>query len=323
MDQSNNQWFTSFVGIDVASKSLDVFVSSNQRHHTATNSTKGYKKILKHLPQPGTCLIVMEATGSCQRPVAMALLEAGHCVAVVNPRQVRCFAQGIGIMAKTDKIDAKILARYAELVRPRTMEKPRENQMKIEDLVARRRQLMDFRTAESNRYKQSRQASVCKSIEQMIKCLNDQIATIDKQIESLIESDETWNAQAELVKSVPGVGNGMAVAIAANLPELGRLNRREIAALVGLAPFNRDSGQFRGKRSIQGGRPQIRRILYMAALSARDCNPVIREFAQRLAAQGKATKVVLVACMRKLLVILNTMVKNHTHWNPKLICENP
>ena len=323
MDQSNNQSFAAFVGIDVAKKSLDVFVSSNQRWHSATNSAKGYKKILGHLPQPGKCLIVMEATGSYQKPVAIALLEAGHCVAVVNPRQVRRFAQGLGILAKTDKIDAKILARYAELVRPRTMQKPTEKQEQITDLVTRRRQLMSHRVAELNRLKQSRQKSVCESIEQMIKCLDDQIKAIDQQIESLIESDETWSGQAELVKSVPGIGHGTAVAIAANLPELGCLNRQEIAALVGLAPFNRDSGQYRGKRSIQGGRPQIRKMLYMAALTARECNPVIHEFAQRLTAQGKATKVVLVACMRKLLVILNAMVKNNTHWNPILISENP
>jgi transposase len=264
----------------------------------------------------------MEATGSYQKPVAMALLEAGHCVAVVNPRQVRRFAEGLGIKAKTDKIDAKTLARYAELARPRTMEKPLEKQVQIEDLAARRRQLIDLRTAEINRLKQSRQKSVCQSIEQMIECLDDQIEAIDQEIESLVESDETWSQQAELVRSVPGVGSGTAVAIAANLPELGRLNRQEIAALVGIAPFNRDSGQFRGKRSIQGGRKQIRCALYMAALSARRCNPIIREFAQRLTAQGKATKVVLVACMRKLLVILNTMVKNNTHWNPTLICKN-
>lgn len=319
MDTSNNQSFTSFVGIDVAKDKLDVFVSSSQRHHTVANSTKGYKKILKFLPQQGMGLIVMEATGVYQRPVAMALLEAGHCVAVVNPRQARRFAQGLGIIVKTDKVDAKLLARYAELARPRTMEKPRENQVQIADLAARRRQLIELRTAERNRLKQSRQESVCKSIEQMIDCLNDQIKLIDQQIESLIESDEAWSNQAKLVQSVPGIGNGTAVAIAANLPELGRLNRQEIASLVGLAPFNRDSGQFRGKRSIQGGRSQIRRVLYMAALSARDCNPVIREFAQRLTAQGKAIKVVLVACMRKLLVILNTMVKNNTHWNPNLI----
>jgi transposase len=323
MDTSNNQSFASFVGIDVAKKSLDIFVSSNQRCHSATNSTKGYKKIIKLLPQPGACLIVMEATGSYQKPVAMALLEAGHCVAVVNPRQVRRFAQGIGILAKTDKIDAKILARYAELVRPRTMEKPSENQVQIADLASRRRQLIDLRTAESNRLKQTQQKSVCKSIEQTIQFLNEQIEAIDKQIESLIESDEAWSDQAKLVKSVPGVGKGTAAALAANLPELGRLNRQEIAALVGIAPFNRDRGQFRGKRSIQGGRKQIRSTLYMAALSARKCNPVIREFAQRLTSQGKAPKVVLVACMRKLLVILNTMVKNNTHWNPTLICEKP
>lgn len=253
----------------------------------------------------------------------MALLEAGHCVAVVNPRQVRCFAHALGILAKTDRIDAKTLATYAEQVRPRMMEKPRENQDQITDLVARRRQLIDLRTAEKNRSKQTRQKAVRKSIEQMIRCLDDQIETIDDQIQSLIESDETWNAQAKLLQSVPGIGVGTAASLTADLPELGRLNRQEIAALAGLAPYNRDSGRFRGKRSIWGGRRTVRTALYMATISAKKCNPIIRAFAERLKAQGKAAKVITTACMRKLLVILNTMVKNNTHWNPKIVCENP
>lgn len=323
MDPSNNPSFTSFVGIDVSDKSLDIYTSVDHRWHKVSNDTKGHQKIIKFLPEPETCFIVIEATGSYQKPVTMALLEAGHCVAVINPRRAHSFAHGIGVMAKTDKIDAKTLACYAEQVRPRAMEKPTENQVQITDLAARRRQLIAFRTAEKNRLKQTRQKAIRDSIEKVILCLEDQIKAIDQQIESLIESDETWSEQAELVKSVPGVGNRTVVALVANLPELGRLNRQEIAALVGLAPFNRDSGQFRGKRSIQGGRNQIRSVLYMAALSARECNPVIREFSQRLTAQGKATKVVLVACMRKLLVILNTMVKNNIHWNPTSICENP
>jgi transposase len=323
MDTSNHPTFSSFVGIDIAKDSLDIYVSSNRRSHTASNSLKGYRKLIRHLPEPGRCLIVMEATGSYQKPVAMALCEVGHFVAVVNPRQVRCFAHGIGVIAKTDRIDAKVLAAYAEQVRPRTMEKPRENQGQIADLVARRRQLVELRTAEKNRSKQARQKAIRKSIEQMINCLDDQINAIDDQIQSLIESDETWSEQAELLKSVPGIGAGTAASLAADLPELGHLNRQEIAALAGLAPYNRDSGRFRGKRSIWGGRRTVRTAIYMATISAKKCNPIIRNFAERLKAQGKAAKVITTACMRKLLVILNTMVKNNTHWNPKIVCENP
>lgn len=322
MDTSNNQTFTSFVGIDVAKMSLDIYVSSSRQWHTATNRPKGYQKLLRHLPQPGTCLIVMEATGVYQRSVSIALLEAEHCVSVVNPRQAKCFAHALGILVKTDRVDARTLAMYAEQVRPRTMKKPRENQDQITDLVARRRQLVEFRAAEKNRSQQTRQKAVRESIEQMINCLDDQIETIEDQIQSLIESDETWNAQAELLQSVPGIGNGTAASLVADLPELGQLNRQEIAALAGLAPYNRDSGQFRGKRSIFGSRRTVRTALYMATISAQRCNPIIRAFADRLKSQGKAAKVIITACMRKLLVILNTMVKNNTHWNPNIVPQN-
>lgn len=323
MDTSDHQTFTSFVGIDVGKASLHIYVSSSRRWHTATNSPKGYRKLLCHLPQPGTCLIVMEATGAYQRPVSIALLEADHCVSVVNPRQAHCFAHALGILAKTDRVDAKTLAMYAEQIRPRTMEKPRENQDQITDLVARRRQLVEFRAAEKNRSQQTRQKAVRESIEQMINCLDDQIEAIDDQIHSLIESDETWNAQTELLQSVPGIGTGTAASLVADLPELGQLNRQEIAALAGLAPYNRDSGQFRGKRSIFGGRRTVRTALYMATISAQRCNPVIRVFAERLKSQGKAAKVIITACMRKLLVILNSMIKNNTHWNPNIVPQNP
>ena len=256
----------------------------------------------------------MEATGNYQQSVAEALVDAGHYVAVANPRQVRDFARGLGILAKTDKIDAEVLSRYDEQVRPRTIAKTPEKQAQITELVARRRQLLALRTAETNRLKSICQKVVRKNIEQTITFLQKQIKTIDTQIQSLIDSDDDWNDKAELLVSVPGVGPITIASLLAELPELGRLNRQEIAALVGVAPFNRDSGKFHGTRSIWGGRASVRCTLYMATLSAKQWNPTIREFAERLESQGKPFKVVTTACMRKLLVILNTMLKNHTSW---------
>lgn len=307
----------SFVGIDVAKSRLDIHVRQDGRRFSTSNDTKGYREIIKNLPEPRTCLIVMEATGDYQRSVAEALVDAGHYVAVANPRQVRDFARALGILAKTDKLDAEVLSRYAEQVRPRTITKTPEKQAQIAALVARRRQLVALRTAEKNRLTSTLPKSVRKSLKQVIQCLDKQIVTIDHEIQTLVDSDDDWNDKAELLVSVPGVGPITVASLLAELPELGHLNRQEIAALVGVAPFNRDSGQFRGTRSIFGGRASVRCALYMAALSARRHNPTIRTFADRLASQGKPPKVIITACIRKLLVILNTMLKNNTPWNPQ------
>jgi len=304
-----------FVGIDVAKASLDVHIRPEGRTLSTSNDTQGHRKIVKFLPAAKTCLIVMEATGSYQKPVAAALLDAGHYVAVINPRQVRDFARGLGILAKTDKIDAAILARYAEQVRPRVLTKIPEKQAQIAELVTRRRQLIDQRTAEKNRLESIRQKLVRESIEQMLDVLKEQIKAIEKQIASMIKNDDDWNALADLLLSVPGVGVTTVAELLADLPEIGQISNKQITALVGAAPYNRDSGKSRGKRSIWGGRPQVRRALYMATLTAIRCNPVIQAFAHRLKKQGKPFKVVIIACMHKLLIILNTMVKNNTYWN--------
>lgn len=313
----------SFVGIDIAKLSLDVHALPDGRRLSTSNDSQGHQKIVEFLPSPKTCLIVMEATGCYQKSLATMLLDAGHYVAVVNPRQVRDFARGLGILAKTDSIDAAVLARYAEQARPRTMSIVPEKQAQITELVTRRRQLIEHRTAEKNRLDSIQQKTVRKNIEQMIKFLQKQIKVIDKQILSLVESDDDWNDKADLLLSVPGIGLITVTSLLAELPELGKLNRQEVAALAGLAPYNRDSGRFRGKRSIWGGRASIRNALYMATLTAKRCNPVIKAFAQRLKDQGKPFKVIITACMRKLLVILNTMVKNNTHWNPGKCLKTP
>ena len=304
----------SFVGIDIAKRSLDLHVRPENRRLSTTNDTSGFKEILGVVPEPKTCLIVIEATGGYERLLVESLLKAGHYVAVVNPRQVRDFARSLGVLAKTDTIDAAVLSRYAESARPRTMSITPENQAQIVELVTRRRQLIDLRTAEKNRLELLRVKSVRKSIEQVLKVLQKQILTIEKQIASLLESDDDWNDKAELLLSVPGIGPTTVASLLADLPELGRLSRQEIAALAGLAPYNHDSGRFRGKRSIWGGRRAVRDALYMATLTAMRCNHVISSFAERLKADGKPFKVIITACMRKLLVILNTMVKNNTHW---------
>lgn len=305
---------TSFIGIDVAKATLDLHARPTNQSLSVHNTPSGFKKILKWLPKPTTCLIVFEATSHYHKALAEALLKAGHFVALANPRMTREFARGLGRLAKTDAIDAKDLAHYAEAARPRTMSLAPEKQAHITELVARRRQLLQLRTAEKNRLAAIRLDSVRQSVERMLEHLKEDIADIEKQIAELLKSDDDWNDKADLLQSVPGVGLVTVASLLSELPELGELNRREIAALAGLAPYNRDSGKMRGKRSIWGGRKHIRNTLYMATLSAMRFNHVIRAFAERLKANGKPFKVVATACMRKLLVILNTMVKNNQHW---------
>lgn len=311
--------FTSFVGIDIAKRSFDVHLLPEGRALSLDYDQQGLRQLRRQLPEPGTCLIVVEATGGYERRLVAELADAGHQVAVVNPRQVRDFARGFGILAKTDRLDAAVLARFAELVRPQPAPKVSEKQAELAQLVARRRQLIDLRTAETNRLETNTSRAVRQSIQQIIDLLNKSILKIEKDILAHLESDDEWRGKAEILTSTPGVGTTTAAALLADLPELGQLNRQEIGALVGLAPFNHDSGTHRGKRSIWGGRAPVRCALYMATLTATRCNPIIRTFAQRLKAQGKPIKVVLTACMRKLLVILNTLLKTNSHWNPDFV----
>lgn len=308
---------STFVGIDVARQTLDAASLPEGPRGTFPNTRPGCQALLQALPRPGECLVVVEATGGYERAVVAELLSAGHHVAVVNPRQVRDYARALGVLAKTDRLDAAVLARFAEQVRPRPLAEAHERQAELDDLVARRRQLVELRTAEMNRRAQAASALIRRSIQVVLDQLNKELGRIEKAILALVESDDDWRRKSELLRSVPGVGPVTALTLLADLPELGRLSRRQVAALVGLAPFNRDSGRFKGRRAIWGGRAVVRGTLYMAALTARRSNPVIRAFADRLTAEGKQAKVVLAACMRKLLVILNTMVKNNSHWNPQ------
>lgn len=315
-DISMHDSITSFVGIDVAKDSLDYCVLPQQNRQKVSYDTKGLSQLLRQMPEAGTCLIVVEATGGYQRYVVAQLVDAGHLVAVANPRQVHHFGIAFGCMAKTDRIDAHVIALFGQHVRPRVISKHHEKQEELQQLVTRRRQLIDLRTAETNRQELLTSKLIQKSVQKVIALLNKQIEGIEKEIAKYLESNDQWKGKASIIQSVPGVGKVTTVSLLAELPELGELNRQEIAALVGLAPFNRDSGRFRGKRSIWGGRASVRSVLYMAAFTARRCNPIIQAFAKRLEAQGKPYKVVMVACMRKILVILNTLVKTNSHWNP-------
>ena len=307
-----------FVGIDVAKHSLEVYLASEDRSFTVKNDTAGFRQLLDELPAAGHPLVVIEATGGYQSRVVGALVTAGHRVAVVNPRQVRDFARGLGILAKTDRLDARVIARFGEQTRPRTVELGSEKQAQLAELVTRRRQLIELRTAERNRLETATTKMVVKNIRHLVEQLDKQIRQLEEAIGQLVESEPELASKAALLQSVPGVGPVTVTSLLVDLPELGRLDRQQVAALVGVAPFNRDSGKFHGRRAIWGGRAAVRSVLYMAALTARRSNPLIRAFAQRLEARGKPIKVVLTACMRKLLVILNSIVKNNLPWNPKL-----
>jgi transposase len=307
---------STWIGIDVAKDSLDVAWTTGDvpSRHSAVNSPAGITSLIDELPAADQACVVVEATGGYERSLVTALVEAGYRVAVVNPRQVRDFAKALGILAKTDRIDALVLSRFGHQVRPRVLEEDPSQRAELMQLVARRRQLVELRTMESNRLGQAAARVAQNSIRHVIRLLEKEIDQLEAAIAMLLDSDDDWRAKIELLSTVPGVAKVTSATLVAEVPELGRLNRQAIAALVGLAPFNDDSGRHRGTRRIAGGRSAVRHVLYMAALSARRCNPVIHAFAQRLAAQGKKPKVIITACMRKLLVILNTMLKNNTPW---------
>jgi transposase len=265
--------------------------------------------------------VLLEASGGLELPLVAALAVANLPVVVVNPRQVRDFARATGKLAKTDALDAQVLAHFAEAIRPARRSIPDTETQALNALVARRNQVMSMLVAEKNRLRTS-QPPVSQRIQLHIDWLKQELDEIDRDLKEMLHNSPVWREKENLLRTVPGVGPQLAVSILAYLPELGTLNRKRIAALVGVAPFNRDSGTLRGKRAVWGGRARIRAALYMAALVASRHNPVISAFYQRLLAAGKAKKVALTACMRKLLVILNAMLKHHSSWrylNPQLL----
>jgi transposase len=303
-----------YVGIDISKDTFHVATCPDLIKTCLPNTPDGHRQLCRNLQNQTIALIVLEATGGYERPLTAELLNASLPVVVVNPKQVRDFAKGMGQRAKTDPIDAEMLAQFAQIVKPAPKTHSNPKTVELSELVRRRRQLNDLLTQESNRLLMIHHPKVKKSITKMIKTLNFQINEIDQLIREHIDTDDDFKNKDRILRSTPGVGPQTSAMLIANLPELGKLNRQEIAALAGLAPWDRSSGKYDGKAHIAGGRKDVRSVLYMAAFTARRFNPAIRKLADRLKQNGKAYKVVITACMRKLLIILNTMIRNQTLW---------
>jgi transposase len=303
-----------YVGIDVSKRRLDVNLQPSDESFEVAYDEEGLKRLSERLRQGSPKLVVLEATGGLQVRAAAQLAAAGFEVAVVNPRQVRDFARSIGLLAKTDRLDARAIARFAQATKPSPRPLPDQAAEALAALVARRRELVQMRVAEKNRLGQARSKTVRDSIARLIATLDGQIAEIDGDIDAAVKGSPIWRNTEELLTSVPGVGRTVSRTLMAELPELGRLTRRKIAALVGVAPLNRDSGSHRGRRTIAGGRAALRSALYMAALTAIRTDGPLRTTYLRLTNAGKPKKLAIIACVRKLVVILNAILRDHTAW---------
>jgi transposase len=305
-----------FVGIDVAKAQLDIALRPLGERWAVTNDDTGITALVRRLQEIVPQLIVLEATGGYQRAVVAALATAGLPVVVVNPRQARDFAKATGQLAKTDALDARALAHFAEAIRPAPRPLPDTQTEELRALLARRRQLVGMRTAEQNRLG-SAPRRLQADIQVHITWLNERLAALDDDLDTTLRTSPVWREREDLLRSVPGIGPVCTRTLLLDLPELGTLSRQRLATLVGVAPLNRDSGTLRGSRTIWGGRAHVRTALYMSTLVAVRYNPVLKTFYERLRAAGKAAKVALTACMRKLLTILHAMVKHHTPWQPQ------
>ena len=303
------------VGIDVAKDKLDLARSDADAVQTFSNDAAGIADIVKLLLAAKPAMIVIESTGGLERLLLETLMDAQLPVAQVHPGRVRHFAIGLGILAKTDPIDARVLVRFGQLAAPRLAQKMQKNQRELRDLVACRRQLTASRTQQLNRRGTTVSKSALRSINAVIATMDKQITSLEKQIHALIDADDDFKHLDRLLQSVPGVGPTLSATLACDLHELGTDDRQRICALVGVAPFNSDSGTVTGKRSIRGGRSDVRTILYMATLSALRANPLIKSMYQRLTSAGKVHKVAIIACMRKLLSLLNAMVREGLTWD--------
>lgn len=307
------------IGIDVAKQYFDLHILKTGQDRRMENSTGGIGKCVALCNKIKPELIVMEATGGYELTLAATLQTEGFAVAVVNPRRIRDFARAAGQIAKTDKLDARIIAQFATTMEPMPTKQISKNMQKLKALIARRNQLVKLHAAESNRLEHANGKEIRRSITAVLKVIESQLKTIDRQITEHIESTPRLKQRSEILDSVPGIGPTTANMLVTELPELGRLNRRQIAALVGVAPIARDSGTFRGKRMTGGGRKKIRSRLFMPTLVAVRHNPILRAYYSKLLGKGKCKMVALVAVMRKLICIMNTMAKNNQKWNPNLI----
>ena len=304
---------TTYVGIDVAKAQLDIAVRPSGEPWITPHTEEGIAHLVTRLQALHPTLIVLEATGGREVPVAAALASASLAVAVVNPRQVRAFARAVGQLAKTDALDAQLLARFAEVVRPTPRPLPDMQAQELSALLTRRRQLVGMHTAEQQRQETALPA-VRRQIARHLTWLEQELTDVDRQLHTAVTASPLWRERDDLLQSVPGIGPTTALTLLAELPELGQLDRKALATLVGVAPLNWESGTLRGRRSVWGGRARVRAVLYMAALVATRHNPTIRAFYQRLCAAGKPKKVALTACMHKLLLILNAIVRQKSPW---------
>jgi transposase len=308
-----------FIGIDVSKQLLEVAAHQSDYQFRCANKASAFGELIAELIALRPALIVLEATGGLEIPVTAALHAAGLPVVVINPRQVRDFAKALGQLAKTDRLDARVLAHFAAAIKPPLRPIKSKDELELDALVGRRGQLVEMLTAEKNRRGSAATDTVRKEIKEHIDWLQDRIAELDEQLQALLKSSSRWQVKDDLLQSVPGIGPVVSFSMIADLPELGTLNRQQISKLVGVAPLNCDSGQQRGTRHIYGGRARVRNMLYMAALTATRYNPVIKEFYKRLLAKHKPFKVAITACMRKLLVIINVMVRDGARWNTRVL----
>ena len=306
-----------FIGIDVSKQLLEVAAHESDYQFRCANKASAFGELIAELIALRPALIVLEATGGLERAVVAALHTAGLPVVVVNPRQVRAFAQALGQLAKTDRLDARVLAHFAAALKPPLRPLKSQEEQGLAALVGRRDQLIEMLIDEKNRRGAAATEKLRDEIEEHIDWLEGCIAELDQQLKALVKASACWQAKADILQSTPGIGAVVSGSLIAELPELGTLNGQQISKLVGVAPLNRDSGEQRGTRHIYGGRARVRRILYMAALTATRCNPVIKDFYQRLRANHKPFKVAITACMRKLLVIINSMIRDSTCWRAK------
>ena len=306
-----------FVGIDVSKDQFDVVTIPASKHHTFDNDQRGIARLTEWLEQAQPELVVMEDSGGYQKRLELKLWAAEIPFAMVNPRQIRDYARGTGEMAKTDEIDAGILAVFGQKQTPNPKLEPEEGVLQLKALVTRRRQLHKMIQEESNRL-ETVDEQMARRIKRHMEWLKEEREAIDQEIDNTVQEHENLREKSDILQSMPGVGRVLAFTLLADLCELGWVNAKQIAALVGVAPFNSDSGRTKGKRFCRGGRAEVRKVLYMAALSATVHNPIIREFYQRLINNGKDEMVAIVACMRKIVVILNAMIRDGKEWDPKI-----
>lgn len=301
------------VGVDIGKWNLDICIHEKELVWQVENTPEGIRSLMNRLSRYHVERIVMEATGRYEFALAEAAYDKGLPVCVAKPASVRKYAGAIEQLAKTDRIDAQVIAEYAAVIKPRVTPEKSKNLIAIKDLLARRRQILSLRTQEINR-RHIMDGGIKRSCRRLIKYFDVEIAWVEKRLEKLVEAESEWSEKREILESAPGVGKTLAFTLLADMPELGSLTNKQASALVGVAPINRDSGKMRGKRRIQGGRASVRTTLYMATLSATQCNPTIKAFYKNLVAQGKHKKVALTACMRKFITILNAMIREKQAW---------